>query len=28
VKSMGDVMIISKAAVPSYNQEAGEDEDH
>jgi sporulation protein YlmC with PRC-barrel domain len=28
VKSMGDIMIISKAAVPSYNQEdEKEDED-
>ena len=28
VKSMGDIMIISKAAVPSYNQEDDkEDED-
>ena len=26
VKSMGDIMIISKAAVPSYNPEPDEDE--
>jgi sporulation protein YlmC with PRC-barrel domain len=26
VKSIGDVMIISKAAVPSYNPEEGEEE--
>ena len=26
VKSVGDIMIISKAAVPSYNQEDDEDE--
>ena len=25
VKSIGDVMIISKAAVPNYNSEEGED---
>lgn len=26
VKSIGDIMIISKAAVPSYNQEEPDDE--
>ncbi len=25
VKAMGDIMIISKAAVPSYNEEEGEE---
>ena len=26
VKSIGDIMIISKAAVPSYNEEGGKEE--
>ena len=28
VKSIGDVMIISKAAIPNYSPEEGEEEQH